>query len=156
MATETQALDVRSPIALDIEAEIWIDAAPEHVWKALVDDIGAWWHKAYRDERFGVFLEPHIGGRFYEQFDESGAGALYGLVTFFEPCKTLRLTGSFGLPGARHYVKTYQLEARDGGTAVRTTASWLGDIDEETLQGYRQGGADLLEALKRHAESRRA
>jgi DNA-binding transcriptional ArsR family regulator len=144
--------DIRTPIAAEIEAEVTISAGVEEVWTALTDDIGRWWSHSFKDEPYAIVLEPFIGGRFYEQFDESGAGALYATVTYVEPYRVLRTSGSMGMPGARQYVKTYRLEPAGDATVVRTTASALGDIGPELLTGYRDGGQALLEALKTYVE----
>jgi hypothetical protein len=56
------------------------------------------------------------------------------------------------MSGARQYVKTYRLEPSGATTIVRTTASTMGDIDPELLDGYRKGGEELLVALKHHVE----
>jgi len=141
-----------APIAAEIEAEIVINADVDAVWRALTDDVGQWWDHTFTDNPYAIVLEPVIGGRFYEQFDESGAGALYATVTYLEPRRVLRTSGSMGMPGARQYVKTYRLEADGDRTIVRTTASALGAIDPGTLAGYRKGGLALLETLKRHVE----
>jgi DNA-binding transcriptional ArsR family regulator len=141
-----------TPIAAEIEAEIVINADVDAVWRALTDDVGQWWDHTFTDNPYAIVLEPVIGGRFYEQFDETGAGALYATVTYLEPRRVLRTSGSMGMPGARQYVKTYRLEADGDRTIVRTTASALGAIDAELLAGYRKGGLALLETLKRHVE----
>jgi hypothetical protein len=141
-------------VGVEIEAEIEIAAPLEAVWHGLVNEIGEWWDHTFTDDPYGVFLEPTIGGRFYEQFDESGAGALYAHVTYLEPMKMLRMSGPMGMPGARQYVKTYRLEARGTKTRVSTVASSLGDLSHEMIASYRTGGAALLATLKRHVEER--
>ena len=65
----------------------------------------------------------------------------------------LTISGPMGMRGARQYVKTYELAADGNGTLVTTTASMLGDIDDELRESYTTGGAQLLQALKVHAES---
>jgi len=47
-----------------------------------------------------------------------------------------------------------QVHADGDGTLVTTTASMLGDIDDELRESYTTGGAQLLQALKAHAESK--
>jgi DNA-binding transcriptional ArsR family regulator/uncharacterized protein YndB with AHSA1/START domain len=141
-----------TPIAVEIEAEIVIDADATQVWTALTDGVGQWWDHSFTDKPYAIVLEPFIGGRFYEQFDESGAGALYATVTYIEPQRVLRTSGSMGMPGARQYVKTYRLEPDGDRTIVRTNASMLGDIGTERITGYRDGGQKLLESLKRYVE----
>jgi DNA-binding transcriptional ArsR family regulator/uncharacterized protein YndB with AHSA1/START domain len=145
--------DTHRPVAVEIEAQITVNADVATVWRALTDRIGEWWDHTFTDNPHAVVLEPVIGGRFYEQFDESGAGALYATVTYIEPHRMLRTSGPMGMPGARQYVKTYRLEPAGAATTVRTTASAMGDIDADMLANYRKGGQHLLEALKRYVES---
>jgi hypothetical protein len=77
-------------------------------------------------------------------------------VTYLVEGQRLTTSGHMGMPGARQYVKTYELEAAGDGTIVRTTASTLGDISDERREGYRRGGLELLDALKGFAEARAA
>jgi len=149
---ETVPQETVTPVAVEIEAEIVIEADVAQVWTALTDGIGQWWDHSFTDKPYAVVLEPFIGGRFYEQFDESGAGALYATVTYIEPQRVLRTSGSMGMPGARQYVKTYRLEPDGDRTIVRTNASMLGDIGTERMTGYRDGGQKLLEKLKAYVE----
>jgi len=144
--------NTRTPIAVEIEAQVSINASVDVVWHALTEGVGQWWSHSFTDDPYAIVLEPWIGGRFYEQFDEAGAGALYATVTYIEPLRILRTSGSMGMPGARQYVKTYRLEADGDRTVVRTTASTLGDIDPDMLENYRAGGQALLDSLKRHVE----
>jgi uncharacterized protein YndB with AHSA1/START domain len=148
MTTETIA-----PQAYEIEAEIRIQAQPPAVWRALTAEIGHWWPHTFTDEPRAIRLEPVIGGLFYEQFDDGGAGALYATVTYIQPQRILRISGAMGMSGAALYVKTYRLEPVDGGTLVRTTASTLGTVSAETLENYRSRGEEVLQALKRFAEA---
>ena len=144
--------DVNPATSIEVSAEIDIAASLDEVWRSLTEGIGEWWDHRFRDDSVGVFLEPHLGGRFYEQFDDSGAGALYAIVTLLEPPKQLRISGPMGMPGARQYVKTYHLEPAGKGTKVSTTASMLGDLPDEMRTSYREGGLALLKALKTHVE----
>jgi hypothetical protein len=61
-----------------------------------------------------------------------------------------------GMRGARQYVKAYTLEASGSGTRVRTVASVLGDISDETRARYDAGGVEVLERLKRSPRPRAA
>ena len=145
-------MDAQTPVTFDIHAEIRIDAPTQVVWRSLVEDIGAWWPHSFSDEP-RISLEPWVGGRFMEEWDEGSA--LYAIVTHIVVGTRLTTTGAMGLQGARQYVKTYTLEADGEGTIVRTVASMLGDISPEIRDGYTAGGRELLEALKAHAETSR-
>jgi uncharacterized protein YndB with AHSA1/START domain len=142
--TQTQA-----PIAFEVHAEIEVAAPPEVVWRSLVEDVGSWWPHSFRDGS-RISLEPWIGGRFMEEWD--GGGALYAVVTHLVAGTRLTTSGHMGMPGARQYVKTFELEAVGERTIVRTVASTLGDISEERRENYRQGGLEVLDALREHAE----
>jgi uncharacterized protein YndB with AHSA1/START domain len=143
--------DIESPIAFDIHAEVRIAAPVEIVWRSLMEDVGAWWPHSFSEEP-RVSMEPWVGGRFMEEWD--GGSALYALVTHIVTGARLTISGPMGMRGARQYVKTYELAADGDGTLVTTTASMLGDIDDELRESYTAGGAQLLQALKAHAESK--
>jgi uncharacterized protein YndB with AHSA1/START domain len=139
------------PIAFELTAEIEIDAPIDVVWRSITEYIGEWWPHSFSDEP-KIAIEPWIGGRFWEEFADTGGGALYATVTFLKPLRELTVSGSMGMRGARQYVKTYRLEERGAQTIVRTVASMLGDIDDETRESYTTGGVEVLERLKGHAE----
>jgi uncharacterized protein YndB with AHSA1/START domain len=143
--------DIESPIAFDIHAEVRIAAPVEIVWRSLVEDVGAWWPHSFSEEP-RITMEPWVGGRFMEEWE--GGSALYALVTHMVTGARLTISGPMGMRGARQYVKTYELAADGDGTLVTTTASMLGDIDDELRESYTTGGAQLLQALKAHAESK--
>jgi uncharacterized protein YndB with AHSA1/START domain len=143
--TQTQT---QTPIAFEVHAEIAIDAPRDVVWRSLIEDVGSWWPHTFEDGR--VSLEPWIGGRFMEEWE--GGGALYAVVTHLIAETRLTTSGQMGMPGARQYVKTFELESDGDRTIVRTTASTLGDISDERRDSYRRGGLELLDALKAHVE----
>jgi uncharacterized protein YndB with AHSA1/START domain len=144
-------MDSQTPVSFDLHAEIRIDAPVDVVWRSLVEDVGAWWPHSFSDEP-RISMEPWVGGRFIEEWD--GGSALYALVTHMVTGARLTVSGAMGMRGARQYVKTYELAADGESTVVTTTASMLGDIDDELREGYRVGGEELLQALKAHAEGR--
>jgi uncharacterized protein YndB with AHSA1/START domain len=145
--------DTQTAISFEVDAEIRIDAPADVVWRSLIEDVGSWWPHSFRDGS-RISLEAWIGGRFLEEWE--GGGALYGVVTHLVQGERLTTSGHMGMPGAREYVKTYELEAAGDTTIVRTTASTLGDISDERRENYRRGGLELLDALKGFAETRAA
>jgi uncharacterized protein YndB with AHSA1/START domain len=143
----------RAPVAFELTAQIEIDAPIDVVWRSLTEDIGTWWPHSFSDEP-KIGLEPWVGGRFWEEFGDIGGGALYGVITYLRPPHELTVSGAMGMRGARQYVKTYTLETSERGTTVRSVASVLGDIPAEMREGYRAGGAVVLERLRDFVESR--
>ena len=141
-----------APVAVELHAEIAIDAPIEVAWRSLVEDVGAWWPHSFSDApRIG--MEPWVGGRFMEEWD--GGSALYAFVTHMVTNARLTISGPMGMRGARQYVKTYEFSADGDQTIVRTSASMLGDIADELRTGYRDGGEELLQAFKTYVEARR-
>ena len=95
-----------APVAIELHAEVAIDAPIGVVWRSLVEDVGAWWPHSFSD-RPKITMEPWVGGRFMEEWD--GGSALYALVTHMVTNARLTISGPMGMRGARQYVKTYEL-----------------------------------------------
>ena len=141
--------------SLDIQLEITIAAPPEVVWKALTDDIGAWWPKDYLIGATGkLIVEPHAGGRIYEDWGD-GQGACWGTVVVLETGKRIQfagdMTADWGGP-ARTYT-AYTLEADGEGTRLQFRDTPYGHLKEGAVQGMHEGWKFLLEkGLKPYCE----
>jgi uncharacterized protein YndB with AHSA1/START domain len=142
--------DAETPVAFELHAEVIVDAPAETVWRALMEDVGAWWPHSFSEEP-RISLEPWVGGRFIEEWDEGSA--LYAFVTHIATGTRLTVSGAMGMQGARQYVKTYTLEPEGSRTRVHTVASMLGDISPEVRNNYTTGGVEVLESLKRFVET---
>ena len=57
-----------------VELDIEIDASPDKVWNAIIDDIATWWPRDFyaNAETKQFVIEPRVGGRLYE---DAGDGA---------------------------------------------------------------------------------
>jgi len=113
----------------------------------------------FDDSRFAQVVQldqaPLLDRGAIVDLTRDAAGNLYALVTHMVTNARLTISGPMGMRGARQYVKTYELSADGDTTVVRTSASMLGDIDDELLTGYRDGGEELLQAFKTYVETRR-
>ncbi len=82
---------------LDTHMEVRITGSVEAVWKALTDDIGAWWPETFfaggEPEKRRYYLEPEPGGRMYETW-EGGGGILWATVVAMDPAKLLQVSGT--------------------------------------------------------------
>ncbi|MHB8575275.1 MAG: metalloregulator ArsR/SmtB family transcription factor [Dehalococcoidia bacterium] len=129
----------------DIAFETQIDAPPERVFAALTEEIAAWWGAPYLSSEMStnLVLEPRVGGRFYETTNGDD-GVLWATVSRVQRPATLVLDGTFGMTGAIHGTVSYVLEAHDGGTLVKLSHRAIGELSQETEQGYGSGWQDLL------------
>lgn len=136
---------------LAVESSIWIDADPQRVWDAAVEELDAWWPHCYKSGS-QIVLEPWVGGRVYEKFDESGQGGLYGQVLYIEEPVVIKLDGQWALPGAAVSGGTWRFEAQDGGTLFKTKGEIMGKLDAGNLSGREEGTKGVLRALKSYIE----
>ena len=137
---------------LNIRQEVLIRAPVDRVFKGLTVQIGEWWSHSYKDDRKGIYLEPKLGGRFYEDWGD-GQGAIYASVSAIESPRMLRLTGPMGMNFPVVGVIEFLLEERGSSTLVKLRHQAVGLIDEEAMQGYQTGWKELLnESFKQHVE----
>jgi uncharacterized protein YndB with AHSA1/START domain/DNA-binding transcriptional ArsR family regulator len=128
---------------VQIEQEVIIAATPERVFAALTEP-DAWWHLRYARTPNRITFEPMLGGRFYQRFDRDDTGALWAVVTWFEPGKRLVLNGTLDMAGAVAGTATFDLTPHAEGTLLRLRHEAVGPIAAETRASYTQGWHALL------------
>lgn len=109
-----------APSGFTLENTVDVPVDARTAWKALVEDVDAWWpadHTWWGAEST-LSIEPRAGGCFCERDGEAEAQHL--LVTFVEPGKLLRLTGGLGpLQGmGLHGVLEFRLAPAEEGTSI--------------------------------------
>jgi Predicted transcriptional regulators len=136
---------------IDVRTHTRIQAPRPTVYTSLLD-IGSWWPHRFRDNSY-VVLEPHVGGRFYE--DWQNGGTLYGTVTEITEDERLTVTGAMGTRGAVTGRFTVELTDTDDGQTVVTVAHQaFGQIDRERSEEYRRGWDSVLAVLTTHVTAR--
>lgn len=143
---------------IQTEPELSIAASPDAVWKALIEDINQWWlpdfHVAGPDST--VILEPHVGGRFYEE-NADGSGVFGMSVVTIQPPERLIMTGTIAPPwgGPATSVFSVELAVAEGPkTVVRASDYIYGKVDTKLHKSLSDGWKYLFEAgLKKHVES---
>lgn len=146
----------------DLVVETVIDTTPEAAWRALTDDVAAWWPEEFytggdpRGRRF--VLEPSPGGRMYEDWGEDG-GLLWGTVLTVEKNRALEVVGhtSPRWGGPNTWVGVWTLEPTPepdpGGVRLRFRESAFGRVDEAYTAEKDKGWRFLFDgALKAHLE----
>ena len=76
-------------------------------------------------------IEPEVGGRFYELFDDAGNGALHATVHYVKAPEEIRFTGPLGLSGnAITMVHTVTFAAEGDQTRVKLVLDAAGHVEE--------------------------
>lgn len=144
--------------ASEIHMEVRIAGSPEAVWKALTEEIGAWWPEAFyaggEAGRRSCTLDATPGGRMLESW-EGGGGLLWGTVCTVDPGRRLQVLGTTfpDWGGPSHWFGTWELEADGAATLLRFSESTLGVGAEKQAAEKDKGWRFLFEgALKAHVE----
>jgi uncharacterized protein YndB with AHSA1/START domain len=137
-----------------VQVEMTINAEADRIFTALTTGTAIWWGAPYleRQDATDLVLEPKIGGRFYERWDQvrsDPSGALLGVVVAIDRPRLLRMHGTFGMTErAVMGVVSIELTPFSGGTQVKFSHQATGDLDEELELHYAKGWHDLLGRLK--------
>ena len=81
---------------MTIRKSITLSRPPEIAFRVFTSEIGAWWplKKGFsfgRERAKDIFIEPRVGGRFYERFTD-GTEFEVGRITAFEPPRLVSFT----------------------------------------------------------------
>ena len=131
------------PLAIDLEMEFAIAAPPDEVFRALVDEVPAWWGPPYTYEGGqGLMLDGRLGGHFVEELS-GGGSALLATVTRVVSDKLLELTGPLHM-GLVYSVVTFELFESDAGTTVRFSQRAFGRPTPEVVVDLERGWKELI------------
>jgi DNA-binding transcriptional ArsR family regulator/uncharacterized protein YndB with AHSA1/START domain len=136
-----------------LQKDVSLQATPDQVFKALTGDIDRWWSYRITSDSH-VQLEPWVGGRFYETFNDGG-GALYAIVTYLRPGEEIRLNGSMGLAeeAAGNLIQISLKPQPPDATRLQLTHRFLGKVSPVTLDAFKSSWEELLtQQLKRFVE----
>ena len=147
-------------VIVETRMEVRIAAAPDAVWEALTEDIGAWWPDEFyaggQSGRRSYRLEARPGGRMYEEWDDGG-GLLWGSVVSAQPGVALHVTGTlfpeWGGPSV--WFGTWRIEPEGDGAVLAFCEHTFGRVTEAQLAEKEKGWRFLLDgALRAHLEGR--
>lgn len=140
-----------------VERTITIAAKPERVFQAWVEEMNQWWTKPYYNDHervIGLFMEPKLGGRYIEQWDENGSGFLIGTIVEWLPPLRLAYTWSErDWAGVSTLVRIEFMKDGDG-TRMTYTQEGFERLPEGTQirDGYDRGSEELTSRLKAYVE----
>jgi uncharacterized protein YndB with AHSA1/START domain len=145
--------------AVDVELEIPIKAPKGEVWDALIHDIGLWWPQgAFMTKAKKFILEPHVGGRVYED-NGDGTGGIWWYVHAIETNAYLVLTGHIwpGNGGPATSIAKLSLESRGEETILRIHDGIFGRLTDQRVTSIKAGWDGLFaKCLKPFVEAKKA
>jgi uncharacterized protein YndB with AHSA1/START domain len=133
-----------APDGFTVQSTAIIAAAPQRVYRNLIDDVGRWWSSEHTFSRTAsnLFIEGHAGGCFCERLP-NGGDARHMVVVFADPYRLLRLQGGLGPLQNLAVVGTLTFTFVPEGAGTRVTLVY-------TVGGYRPGGlAELAPSIDR-------
>ena len=126
-----------------------IEASPQRVWSALIEETSQWWGHPYlliNDDGTRLHVEARVGGQVREVAGDHQAS--WGTITEIDPGRVLTWTGSMGMGGAVTGSVEYHLEAVGEGTRVTVTHGTIGTFGPRAVDSYDYGWADLQARLR--------
>jgi len=124
-----------------------VDAERMAVYKAAVENVGAWWHRDHTISGFAnnLYIDARIPGCFCENLGQ-GAGIVHMAVTYASPGIILRLTGGLGPLGLMGVDgnMTWEFDDAEEGTVVTLNYA-VGGYYPDGLDSLAPAVSDVLE-----------
>ncbi len=138
---------------LAVRKSVTVKATPERAFEVFTAGVATWWplqtHSVGEEHATHVTIEPHVGGRFYEQTDD-GAEHDWGTVTAWEPPGRFACTWHPGYDPAEGQDIEVRFIAEGDGTRVELVhTGWerRGERAAEIAENYESGWDKLLGEL---------
>ncbi|MEL7471707.1 MAG: SRPBCC domain-containing protein [Planctomycetota bacterium] len=139
--------------AVDVKLEVEMAAARERVFRAITQELSAWFGPGGGSNGFRMTLEPFAGGRMWRDLGEAG-GHLWGLVQVIKPPHLLEICGPMfvSAPSLSHL--SFRLHETDGGgTRLEFRHLAMGCVPAAMRDGISEGWqSTLTKELKHHVE----
>jgi uncharacterized protein YndB with AHSA1/START domain/DNA-binding transcriptional ArsR family regulator len=163
-AEQIEGEDVMPPVAaaptfnvVQLELEVSIQAPPQRVWRALVEQTTHWWRKDFYVGKTpkAFIIEPRPGGRMYEDWGDGG-GLVWMNVIEVDAPRVIQfaghLTASFGGP-ANTYLRLTLEPRGESATLLRISETAYGRVDDKLKKQLHEGWTLLFEqGLKPYVE----
>jgi uncharacterized protein YndB with AHSA1/START domain len=142
-----------------IEIGITVATDVAYAFRTFTEDVGSWWpaesHSVGEERVASVVMEPGVGGRFFERWDDGTERQWGEILEWDEP---RRFVCSWQ-PNPDRPAPTeieVRFEAVDGGTRVTLEhRHWerLGDEAAESRRDYASGWAPVMDRFARRCEA---
>jgi len=117
--------------AFTLQQDVVLAGTPDEVYDSVTGDISGWWDHHFTPTPKKFYIEPRVGGGFYETFNDAGDGLLHGTVIWAERGKRLRFSGPLVLSGSyADFVTTYDLKPDPAGTLLHLTVNFGGQFPD--------------------------
>lgn len=131
---------------LTIENSEWVDADPQSVWKAFVEDVDKWWPADLTrgGDPSALSMEATAGGGLHER-----GGGRQMTIEFVEPGRLVRAAADLRpLQGMDpHGALEWRFSGEDGGTRITLRYHRAGGGSPDDLSEYAQA-MDQVQALQ--------
>jgi len=140
------------PLDFDCKLEVSIDAPPEAVQRAVLEDFDLWMHSPQNGKRMGLRIEAFVGGRVFRDLGD-GHGHLWAHISVLKP-GLIEMVGPFAATEPCYSLIRFRF-TDSGANQTRLTFSHQasGAIPEGMLEGAPLGWQMAIEkGLKPHVE----
>jgi uncharacterized protein YndB with AHSA1/START domain len=138
-------------LTLNISQEIHVHAPIDTTFAALLDEIGPNWVNE-EGKTLHMKIEARPGGRLYRDLGNDN-GHFWGIVQAIKRPTLLEISGPLFMSHPVANNLQYRLREADGGTTISFRHSAFGVIPPEAKDGMTEGWAQILAAVKKHAEA---
>ncbi len=136
-------MDPNSFRLVEIELELSVNAPIDKVYKALTEDIDAWWPHRFKPDST-VIADVSVGGRIVERFHDGG-GAVYGEFLYLDAPTKIVSGGTSVLNRSYHSYTADTLSSPTPETCLikRKFQVW-GLVAPDAEEMYRGGVVSIL------------
>lgn len=145
--------------SMEIELELEIAAARQHVYECFMNDIARWWSASWvmgGPNTVGLLIEAQPGGRLLESWKDGG-GCVWAMVQSISPGHMVNFSIPEGVMWSGAGSFRLSFEAGDDGksTLLKLSHHSFSLYQEDSHSGYVQGWTELIGTrLRDYAEGR--
>jgi uncharacterized protein YndB with AHSA1/START domain len=145
--------------SVEIEQEVAVAAAPQHVYECFMNDIARWWSASWvmgGPNTVGLLIEAQPGGRLLESWKDGG-GCVWATVQSISPGRMINFSIPDGVmwSGPGMFKLSFEADEAGTGTLLKLSHYCFTMYSEDAHSGYVQGWTELIGTrLRDYAEGR--